>query len=367
MSADVGREKAQEILWDRWEKISEAEPADLVEDKELEDAIRRSVNSKTLSFRYAIITQVLAKATNSSVDCRCLQKKRGGRGAFDARSLCKKVIVDFDRKNENVLGGSGDPYVSKPLRHKEISERYRDEIKDKTGWDTLCHVLNRVEEEDDPLFTMKVLSQIILEIKRRLSEIMVTYPTPKRISLVQAVSLVRDYVSEPSEGARPEIIAYSLFKTLGEVYGEYTEVTLSKTTAANHFLHRVANIECLNCEGRIVKAVEPKDRELRKGDVEERIPKIREKAVFEFMFITTKGMKEDDEEDIKRLINTEFRSGYNIYIADLVRLCETMLSLLGEKGRRRFVENTSKTLEEDKYPYNHRKKWSDLLKKIVVG
>ena len=364
MPVNVDVERAREILRSRWEEISKTEPKDFVKDKELSKAIERSINSKTKSYRYAILTQVLAKATDPSVDCRCLQKKRGGPGAFDARSLCRKVIVDFDGENDRVLGGSGDPYVSKPLRHKEISKRYRNEIKDKRGWDNLHFVLNRVEGENDPDFTRKILNQMLLEIKRRLSKIAVTYPTPSRISLDQAERLIRGYLSKPSEGARPEVIACSLFRTFGEISGLYDKVILSKTTAANYFLRRVANIECYDSEGNIVKAVEPKDRELTKADVMDKLPKIRERGVSEFLFVTSKGVREGEEEEIKNLIKTEFESGRNIYIDDPVELSKRLLTLFGEEGRKKFLENAERILEEGDYPYKHRKEWAELLEEL---
>jgi hypothetical protein len=313
---EVDAEKAKEILRERWEEISREEPKDFVKDKKLSEVIRSSVNSKTKLFRYAILTQVLAKVANSSADCRCLQVKRGGLGAFDARSFCKKVVVEFDRENDSVIGqpASGDPYVSKPLRHKEFSERYRNEIKDREGWDALCFILGKVEEVSNPDFTRLVLDQILLEIKRRLSRISITYPTP-RLSLEQMEGLIREYLSKPSEGARLEVVAYSLFRTLGEIFDCYDEVFLSKTTAPNLFMGRVANIECY-LKGRLVKAVEPKDRELTKGDVEEALRKIRGREVSEFLFLTGKGVKADEKEEVEEIIRREFKSGRNIYIAD---------------------------------------------------
>ena len=336
------------------------EHKNFVEDSEISEAIERSINSNTKSFRYAMLTQILAKVTNSSVDCRCLQTKRGGPGAFDARSFCRKVIVDFDRRNESVLSGSGDPYVSKPLRHEEISERYRSEIRNKKGWDDLCFLLNKVEEENNPEFTSKVFDQTLLEIKRRLETTSVVYPTPSRISIDKSHRLVMEYLSEPSEGARLEVIAYSLFKTFGEIYGQYDKISHSKTTAPNHFMGKIADIECYS-NGKRVKGIELKDRELTKHNVEESLSKLRKSAVSEFSFVTTKGVSEKDRKDIEWLIEREFEKGRNIYIEDIEGLSRTMLTLFGEEGRKKFLTNTNKVLEELKYPYDHRRKWAELI------
>jgi len=115
----------------------------------------------------------------------------------------------------------------------------------------------------------------------------------------------------------------------------------------------------------LVKAVEPKDRELTKGDVEEGLQKIRERAVSEFLFLTGKGVKMGEQEEVKELIRREFESGRNIYIADPVELSKVLLTVLGEEGRRKFLENTRKALEEGKYPYRDRKEWAELLRSRV--
>lgn len=80
----------------------------------IRDAIKRSVNSKGKTYRYVLPTQLIAKAVNPTLDCRSVQATSGLNGAFDARSVCDEVIVPFDRDNENVLGGSTEPYANVP-------------------------------------------------------------------------------------------------------------------------------------------------------------------------------------------------------------------------------------------------------------
>src|SRR5690242_17846258 len=71
--------------------------SDALSDSGLRDAIGRSVNSGTVTYRYVLPTQLLAKVADPSLDCRSVQVAAGVPGAFDARSLCHKVIVPFDR------------------------------------------------------------------------------------------------------------------------------------------------------------------------------------------------------------------------------------------------------------------------------
>ena len=75
-----------------------------------------------LTYRYILITNLLAKATDCNVNALALQVGADFNGAFDSRSLCHKVIVPFEREFlEGKLGRSNEPYLNKPARHKAMS------------------------------------------------------------------------------------------------------------------------------------------------------------------------------------------------------------------------------------------------------
>ena len=113
-------EKCRKYISARWSYIFEAiqknyfvEPpgSDYYQFKEL---IADCLKSKTKSCHYVLPTQLLCKSVNPSLACHPLQAAYSTRGAFDARTIAHGVIVPFDRKNHNVLGGSPEPYVNNP-------------------------------------------------------------------------------------------------------------------------------------------------------------------------------------------------------------------------------------------------------------
>lgn len=70
-----------------------------------------------------MVTALLAKSTNKDVDILSLQAKDNSVGAYDARSLCHKVIVPFERSTyPNSLGGSNEPFLNKPARFQRLSK-----------------------------------------------------------------------------------------------------------------------------------------------------------------------------------------------------------------------------------------------------
>lgn len=81
------------------------------------------IGNTHLTYKYILFTAILAKATDESVNVLCLQKKSKLPGAYDARTVCHKVIVKFEMEVlEKALGGSNEPFLNKPARFPELSK-----------------------------------------------------------------------------------------------------------------------------------------------------------------------------------------------------------------------------------------------------
>lgn len=349
-----------------WQQVlvtpSNAPPA--ITDANIAGAIKRSVNSSTLTYRYVLPTQLLAKVTDPQLDCRCIQVTRGGSGTFDARSLCQKVIVPFDRANERVLGGSSEPYVNNPLRVPEVSVKYRDNQRDQDGWDQLCLVLEAVEARNDSKFTHLTFEQTLRDIRDRLTTVTVNYPFPLRISLENTLNLIAQYLAQPSGGDREEAITTGLLRTLGERFRIFERVERTKVNVPDAQAGRVADVEALDAGGQVVLAVPVTDRELTVARIEDALTKARARNVSELLFIAQRGIAEAEEQDVEELIRKEFSAGQNIYITDIATFASVLLVIVDEEGRRAFLENIAKTLDEFGSPIEHRRAWDQLLKTI---
>lgn len=87
---------------------------------------------------------------------------------------------------------------------------------------------------------------------------------------------------------------------------------------------------------------------------------IRERQVSEIFFVA-QGTERDEREELRRVIDREFTSGFNIYVTDLISLSDAALSLLGEAGRRQFLVETANQLENYHSEVVHRRAWAALL------
>lgn len=356
---------ASALLNAKWSEIRDlAEKGQLQDwfsDSELINSIRSAVNSSTKSYRYVLPTQIAAKLVDPSLDSRSLQVARGGKGAFDARTVAHQVVVPFDQANDNVLSGSPEPYVNNPLRVPEISAKYRSAQKNQKDWDQLCKILNAIEEKQDPTFTELVFKQALTEIHRRLSDVRVVYPTPIRISLDKSVGLIENFLAEQSGGDRLLALTSALFVVLGRRFGLYTEVRRATITSADVATGMIADLECVSKKGDIVLAVEVKDRELTVSQIRNKIPSIREKQVSEIFFIAQQGIAPADEQEISDVIEHEFVSGHNVYVTDLISLARVVLALFGEQGRRAFLAEVGNQLDKYRSDISHRRTWANLL------
>lgn len=71
------------------------------------ELIEKVLRGTHKTYRYILVTALLAKSVNSEIDALSLQAGDDSEGSYDARSLCHKVIVPFEREYyPNGIGGS---------------------------------------------------------------------------------------------------------------------------------------------------------------------------------------------------------------------------------------------------------------------
>lgn len=87
------------------------------------DLIDYVLDNTHLTYKYVLVNALASKATDPSINPLCLQKKSKLPGAYDARTICHKVLVQFEMtKLGKALGGSNEPFLNKPARFTELSK-----------------------------------------------------------------------------------------------------------------------------------------------------------------------------------------------------------------------------------------------------
>ena len=142
-----------------------------------EDELRTILHGPHLTFRYMLFTALLAKSVNPVVNARSLQagweiEGNPVPGAYDARSLCHKVIVVIEREFlGNRLGGSNEPYLNKPARYQSIE---LDNPVQKGKFQLLLNLLHKLTEElnaqpDYAIYSLDLAIKLVLELDSRVN------------------------------------------------------------------------------------------------------------------------------------------------------------------------------------------------------
>jgi hypothetical protein len=350
-------------MWDTViQAASDGELKDVLDDQLLREGVRIAINSATKSYRYVLPTHLCAKLGDSTLDCRSIQKNSGLPGAFDARSLCDAIIVPFDRNNNDVLGGSPEPYVNNPLRVPAIIAQHKQAMKDKQTWDALVNVLGIVQERQNPTFTAAVFHQTLIEIHRRLADVTVLYPAPLRISLEECRRITRAFLDESSGGNRPQAVVAALFQVFGERTRMFASVRRGHINAADAASGQAADIECVDSSGKVALAIEVKDKALELRHVQDKIPGLRTQNVSEALFLAFQKVGPADIRPITDLLAKEFISGQNIYIIEEpFSFLSAIWALIGEAGRTQYLKAVGQQLDQYKADIGDRRTWANLL------
>jgi len=113
--------EAARLLQDGLRKCATFTPTKL--NAEQQEAIRSIIEGSHLTFRYILMTALLGKVVEPRIHMRSIQAGANLKGAYDARSLCHKVWVPFEREHlESRLGGSNEPFLNKPARFPAIEK-----------------------------------------------------------------------------------------------------------------------------------------------------------------------------------------------------------------------------------------------------
>lgn len=358
-------EAARRLLDAYWHEVSvqaEAVPEyEYLEDAKLRSAVHSSINHAQVGYRFCLPVQLLGKVANPSLDALALQRGSAPRqtGTWDARSLASKVVAPFNLAQEAVLGTSADPYVGNAFRVPYMV-RNDPSKKDPAGWNVLIDVLDDVQQRGEPAYTEAVFRQVLLEVHRRQGQLRFNYPLPSRVSLETSLELSKQFVAERSGGDRALALAGALFDVIGERFGLYANVNRARINASDLASGQAADLECVDPDGRVLLAVEVKDRALTLADVEGTISKARLRAITEVLFAVPRTSPAE-ENAIQRRVARAFASGQNLYCSDFFELAKVVLALVGNAGRVDFLRRVGEHLNAWNTQPSHRKAWKSLL------
>jgi len=363
-------EKGCEELKRLWEEvvrisIDELDTTAFIDDEQLLNKIRLIIRSNTMSYKYALLTQLLAKLVDPHLNALALQKKARLPGSFDARSFCKNTIVRFERSSlRNVLGGSHDPYVSKPLRHEAVSLAVINEIKDKDGWRVLHDVLKAVQDRNNRDFTRSVLKQALLEVRRLLIEVLTSrdFSISKPPTLMELMKAIQEFLSEPSEGARAQAVVYALMCVINRRLNVFKNIETTKATVADRLAGKLADIECRGENGAVKVGISVTEA-LDSNKLEEELDKSAQKGVRKLILLA----HEIRPDPRFHKIRDHYMRTYNldVVIENIISFTSIFVTLLNDNMREEFIREVANVLKNFGYQ-KHLIAWINTLKDMGI-
>lgn len=318
--------------------------------------------SRTKTYPYAVITQLLAKVDDPAKDARCIQKLENDSdpSRFDARSLCSKVVVPWERAADSPLGLKDDPYVNNPMRVPDFSLAYQHKQKDKKNWGQLVALLEHVQEHPD--LARDLLKQALLIVRALREGQHVKFPTPQRASLQDTLAVTHGFLKTKSGGARLQAVGFAVFDAIRKTWGIFDEVITAPVNAPDSPSGKSADVVCRR-EGLVVLACEVKDRDLNIEMLHGVITNARLEKVSE-LFMLVRGKDASNDQGMNTRIDREFKHGMNVYLLESDSFFALVLALIGEPGRQHFLRSVVEGMEMMNLPFDSKRDWARLLEEM---
>ena len=238
-------------------------------------AIKRILTGDHLTYRYVFVTALVAKSLDQGVNCLALQAGAGLEGAYDARSLCHKVLVPFEREFlGNALGGSNEPFLNKPARytHLSLSNAVR-RGNDRETLALLCKVLPEVNTSSKAFDSLVDALSMLVSIAAKAQTTDVVVASVGDNQKAQVLLLIDRLVSRSMEGESCSLAVTAVLECLsrGPLKGAKVEVHPVNQCGASSL--EVSDVDVFY-EGKLTASLEVKDKRFTKHDVGHAVSKV---------------------------------------------------------------------------------------------
>lgn len=223
-----------------------------------------------LTYRYILLTALVAKATNPEIDILSLQASDSSAGAYDARSLCSHVVFPFQREFlDDVIDGSNeDPLVNNPGRNPRLDKENKAAKGDpKKALDYLCDYLPLVESPSD---ARDCLDYFIARCKDAIEAIREQAQEFESAVLLSDAFSARTFMSELLDknfgGAALLLVATSIFSSMFNPSSGY-KVVPHPVNQSGSSKRQMSDLDIVHADGSPFLAIELKDKPFTETEV----------------------------------------------------------------------------------------------------
>ncbi len=318
----------------------------LAEAKPLTDKIAQTINivltGTHKTYRYILVNALLAKATNEKVNALSLQKGDGRGGKFDARSLCHKVIVPFEKLElPGCLGDSNEPFLNKPARFVSLSTTNAVRAgKDRKTLENLISILSQISTSEQ---AFDYLKSAMVVLKANHEEYLKKFSVGDiHVDVSEFSQLVLDYIYKITDYTLEGEVCPLVVSVLEQFYlGSDYRVVPHKVNESGSSSKEVGDIDIFDSEGTLVNAIEVKDKTFSEQDVVHAVNKFRMAHLNSSMFIYGKRVT-FDEDAVYSTLKKIGREGHYCCLISILNYAKIRISDLKTITVREFVDGLLK-------------------------
>jgi hypothetical protein len=293
----------------------------------MQQLIEQVLGATDVTFKYILVTGYLAKYVNPSVHSRALQVSSKLSEAYDARSLCHKVVVGFEKTKGNLFGLSNEPFVNKPARHPQHdggNPQLRNRIMAQKLHDAL-EIANSAKPED----VYRGLVHILRVGAQHATDQEVA-SVKARVNLLAVVKFIEEFLRETDGGSR----LVGIWGAILTLISEGGKVTVAPPNVADEFGGTAGDVQVYYTDT-LVAASECKHRPLNLDDVKHGIRKALDKEVPEYHFVIAAGLAAGQEKQIREELEVH-STEVDLLLVDIWRAKTLLAGILNPIRRARF-------------------------------
>lgn len=311
----------------------------------ISEAIKVVILGSHKTYKYILITGLLAKATNEKVNALALQAGAPIAWAFDARSLCHKVVVPFERNFlHNALGASNEPFLNKPARFTHLSDSNAvRKGKDKETLNLLMDIFKSISTADESKSYLACALGFLnewLEKNNKLEDSTIKYnPT-----LVEIYEFIVRFLDRSFEGETSIIIVWALEKIYHNKFSKNFKVNVHKVNQSGSSSKEVGDIDIYK-EEKFYYAIEVKDKVFNEYDLEHALKKMQSANGKKWQFIY--GSKASYiKKKIDKKISSFEQNGFMILFQDIRTYARTIIFKVDIVYKQEFIDAVMSTAIE---------------------
>lgn len=367
MSKEIDPDKAENLLRKVWREVTDTDESSYVDDYIIQQGLREVLHAEkygTRTFKYILVTNVLAKAVNPDIHALALKDNSDLDGSFNSGGLATDVVTDWEKDNGERLGGSNEPRTNSVYyRQAELNTDY--EVRNDDLYQTLIQILEELEEQSsegelEPIDTLRQTLYVVSQLEPTT----VSYTNPPDVSYLDLEEAIEKYLEKSGTGERLAAVAAGVLDTQyfvadrSDIYIKVDHVNVADENSS-----AAGDIEVFESEDEevLLRAAEVKDKPATKADIQHSISTGREHELDEYLFVTGRGFQSPDEKSrATDAISTAEIELVVITKSDLL----SNLKFQGRAGRTRFRESVGEFLNDMRAQESSKSDWKEIIESL---